>query len=170
MKKYILINTIIIFLLGFITHFGYEIFSNFITSIFFPVNESIAEHMKFIITSYYIYLFIRYFLYKNNNLNTNNLIFRTFITLLSTIFIFLILYLPIYYTFGEHLFITLVLYFIAILISETLNFKTFTKKNKHLNGIGIFLTILLYIITTILTYNPIPIDFFFDPIIKKYGI
>ncbi|MGN0973827.1 MAG: DUF6512 family protein [Bacilli bacterium] len=170
MKKYIFINTIIIFLLGFITHFGYDIFPNTITSIFFPVNESIFEHMKLIITSYYIYLIIRYLIYKKNNLNTNNLIFKTTISLLTTIIIFLIIYLPIYYSFGENIFITLIIYFISILISESIYINKFYKQNKYLNIISIILILIIYIVTTYLTYNPIKIDFFLDPMTKKYGI
>ena len=170
MKKYVFINTIGIFLLGFIFHFVYRIFPNFITSILFPVNESIFEHMKLIMTSYYVYLIIRYFIYKNNNINTNNLLFKTFISLLTTIIIFLIIYLPIYYKFGKNLLVTLIIYFISILISEFIYFNKFKKENKLLNRITIVFTIILYIITTYLTYNPIKIDFFIDPITKKYGI
>lgn len=160
----------IIFLLGFITHFGYDIFPNYITSIFFPVNESIFEHLKLIITSYYIYLIIRYIIYKKNNLNTNNLIFKTTISLITTIIIFLLIFIPIYYSIGENLVITLIIYFISILISESIYINKFNKQNKYLNKISIIFIILIYAINTYLTYNPIEIDFFFDPIDKKYGI
>ena len=170
MKKYIFINTICIFILGFIFHFIYEIFPIFITSILAPVNESIFEHMKLIMSSYYFYLIIRYFIYKNNHINTNNLLFKTFISLITTIIIFLIIYLPIYYTFGENLIITLILYFIAILISEFIYFNKFENYNYKLDKLALIFTILLYIITTYLTYNPPKIDIFMDPITKKYGI
>ena len=47
-----------IFLLSFITHNGYDIFPNTLTSFFFPVNESIFEHMKMIYTDYIIWSII----------------------------------------------------------------------------------------------------------------
>ena len=170
MKKYIFINSMGILLLGFIIHFLYDFFPNAFTSIISPVNESIFEHMKLIMTSYYIYLIIKYFIYKKNHINTNNLLFKTFISLITTIIIFLIVYLPIYYILGENLFITLILYFISILISESVYFNKFNTNNPLLNKLALVFTIMLYIITTYLTYFPPKIDIFLDPITKKYGI
>ena len=45
-KKLMIITTLIAFLLCFPFHFVYDTFPNLITSIFFPINESIWEHMK----------------------------------------------------------------------------------------------------------------------------
>ena len=46
-KKFVLINSILIFLFGFITHNLYNWLPSFITVIF-PVNESLFEHLKMI--------------------------------------------------------------------------------------------------------------------------
>ena len=74
MKKIKILITIIIFILSFPIHFIYNIFPNFITSIFFPLNESIFEHMKIIYTSILISSIIEYLIYKYKNIKVNNFI------------------------------------------------------------------------------------------------
>ena len=51
LKTIKIISILGIFIISFLSHFIYQIIPNFITSIFFPVNESIFEHMKIIFTS-----------------------------------------------------------------------------------------------------------------------
>ena len=59
------IGTII---LSFVFHFVYDLIPNFVTSIFFPVNESIWEHMKLLYTSILVYGIIDYFLARKFSL------------------------------------------------------------------------------------------------------
>lgn len=59
-------------ILAFIFHFSYDLIPNFITSILFPVNESIWEHMKLLYTSILVYGIIDYFLNQKFNLRYNN--------------------------------------------------------------------------------------------------
>jgi len=49
--KTILFSSIVIFILCSLFHFGYTFLPHFITSIFFPVNESIFEHLKMLATA-----------------------------------------------------------------------------------------------------------------------
>ena len=72
LKKMIFVNTIITFLLCFLTHFLYEWFPNPVFSIFFPVNESIWEHMKMLYTTFLIYSIIEYFIMKKFAIKHNN--------------------------------------------------------------------------------------------------
>lgn len=165
MKK-IIINSIIIFLICSLFHFSYDIFPNFITSLFFPVNESIWEHLKLIFTSTTIFSLISNFYYHDKNLY-----FKTYIRVMATIFILLILYLPTYYLLGENLIITLIILFISILLSEIISSKISTKKRySYLNEISIFLLIINFIIFGILTYYPIHAFLWKDPQTKSYGI
>ena len=174
MNKKILINiigAIFIFLIGFIIHNLYDLFPNILISIISPVNESIFEHIKLIFTSYIIWLIVKYFIYKNNNLEENNLILKEVITTLFSIILFLIIFLPIYNKFGENLFITLFIYFISITISQILNyFITIKKESRILDIIGVGIIIIFYIITTYLTYKPPINDFFLDPTNNSYGL
>ena len=61
-----------IFIISFIVHFIYSVFPCRFTSFFFPVNESIFEHMKIIYTSTLLYGIIDYFLLKNSHIKFHN--------------------------------------------------------------------------------------------------
>ena len=92
-KKFVIINAIVTFLLGFIVHGMYSWFPNFITSIF-PVNESLYEHVKLIYLSPIISILIvgAFYRYK-----INNIFFGMFMSTVFNILFFYIWYLPIYY-------------------------------------------------------------------------
>lgn len=174
MNKKLIINiigTIFIFIIGFIIHNLYEWFPNILTGVFAPVNESIFEHIKMIFTSYIIWIVIKYFIYKKNDLIEKSFIFKELITTIFAIIIFLIIFLPIYNKFGENLPLTLFVYFISITASLIFNyFFAIKKESRILNIIGVISIILIYIITTYLTYNPIICDFFLDPTNNSYGL
>ena len=163
MKK-ILINSIIIFIISSISHFIYNIFPNTITSIFFPVNESVWEHLKLLFTSSVIFSLINY-------KKIPNIFSITLIRSILLIVILLILFLPIYYLFGENIIFTLIILFITILITEYIISKIYNKKLiKSLNFISIFIIIICYINFLYLTYNPPKLDLFRDPTNNSYGL
>ena len=60
LKRSRIISTIGIFLLCFLFHFLYEWLPSSITAIFFPVNESIWEHMKLLFSAVVFYGIIDY--------------------------------------------------------------------------------------------------------------
>ena len=170
-KKFILINTILIFLFGFLAHGIYDWFPSFLTVIF-PVNESLYEHIKMIFISPIIIGLIGYFISYRKKKKYNNYFFSLYLTIMSNIVIFYGLFLPFYYRFGENLVVTLILYFISIFISQYINYLilTKTKNNNLLNIIGIIMLLTNYVILLYFTYNPLHIDFFFDPNNEVYGI
>ncbi len=51
LKKILLVGLAVTVLVSFPIHFMYNWFPNVLSSIFFPVNESIWEHMKILYTS-----------------------------------------------------------------------------------------------------------------------
>ena len=61
LKSIKVLSVFAIFLLCFITHFLYNWFPNTVFSIFFPVNESIWEHMKMMTSSILIWSVLEYF-------------------------------------------------------------------------------------------------------------
>ena len=65
LKKVKIINVFAVFLLSFLAHNIYKWFPNTITSIFFPVNESIFEHMKIISTCFLFYGIFEFFIIKH---------------------------------------------------------------------------------------------------------
>ena len=60
------IMIIVCIILAFPTHFVYDIFPNKLTAIFFPINESIWEHMKILVTSFLTSNLLFYPFLKNN--------------------------------------------------------------------------------------------------------
>ncbi len=164
--KKITLYTIGIFIVCAIFHFGYTLFPCFFTSLLFPVNESIWEHLKMIFSATVIFTFI-VDLIKHNK----NTFIRSYSRSMLTILILLIIYLPIYYIFGENMIVTLITLFISIFISEIITTKISTeKKYSTLNIVCAALLFLNFIIFIILTYYPLKVDLFLDHESNKYGI
>lgn len=171
LKKIKLIAIIGIFLISFLSHFTYEFISSSFTAIFFPVNESIFEHMKIIFTSTLLYGIIDYYLLKRNNIKFNNFPFQLFFTSFISIPIYLIIYIPLYLIIGENMIINITLLLIIYIISQIISYYLL-KHNpiKYLNTIAIPLIILTYIFFIILTYNPPHNFLFYDTKTNSYGI
>ena len=168
MYKKIILSSFIIFILSTLFHSLYNYLPCFLTSIIVPVNESIFEHMKMIFTSYMFYLLIKILFNKKRE---NNLISSFVIASLFNIVIFLIIYIPIYLLFGEKLVVTLILYFITILISNYLMYKIQNKKiNNKINKYSVYIIPLVYIVFTLLTYFSLKNMLFLDPTSNTYGI
>ncbi|CDA23329.1 putative uncharacterized protein [Mycoplasma sp. CAG:611] len=168
MYKKIILSSFIIFILSTLFHSLYNYLPCFLTSIIVPVNESIFEHMKMIFTSYMFYLLIKILFNKKHE---NNLISSFVIASLFNIVIFLIIYIPIYLLFGEKLVVTLILYFITILISNYLMYKIQNKKiNSKINKYSVYIIPLVYIVFTLFTYFPLKNMLFLDPTTNTYGI
>ncbi len=109
LKKVLKLNIIVIFLLSFLTHFIYKIIPIDLFAIFFPVNESIFEHMKMIYTTYLIDSIILFLLFKKYNIKFNNFFGALFLSSIISITSFLIIWLPVYYRIGENLLLTLII-------------------------------------------------------------
>lgn len=171
LKKMIFINTILTFLLCFLTHFLYDRFPNPVFSIFFPVNESIWEHMKMLYTTFLLYGIIEYFILKKFNIQHNNFLLATFIKSIISIPIYLIMFLPIYFNFGENMVVTFIILFITILIVNYIGSKILELHPiNYQKEISIVFIIIIYILMGILTYKPPRTDIFFDTQEEKYGI
>lgn len=160
-----------IFLISFISHFVYNVFPSILTSIFFPVNESIWEHMKIPFTSSLIYGIIDYIILKKNNIKYNNYPFQLWFTSLIIIPIYLVIYLPIHSIFGENLVVSIILLFIIYIIKEIISYNILKATHiKVLNNLTIPIIILMYIVFTYLTYYPPHNYIFIDSQTKTYGI
>jgi len=160
-----------VFILCFPFHFMYEWFPNTLFSIFFPVNESVWEHMKMLFSAIVVYGVIDYFVIKFFNQKRNNFVISLFISSLASIPIFLIIYLPFYYLLGENIILNIGVLFIAISISQVISYFILKSDNfKKLGMISVIGIILVYIVFGLLTYNPPINDLFFDPTNEKYGL
>ena len=171
LKKDKITSSILIFGLCFLFHFVFDLIPSCITAIFFPVNESIWEHQKLMFTSVVMYSIIDYIILNKCNIKYNNFFTALFVSSITIIPIFLILYLPIYYKIGSKIWLNLSIMAIAIIISQIISYFILKAKNfKLFNNISFILLIISYIILAYLTYKPIKCELFFDPMEEKYGI
>ena len=171
LRKLKLIGVIIAFVLCFPIHFLYDKLPCFITSIIAPVNESIWEHMKILFTSILFAGVIQKIIVKVKHFPYKNVCISNIVAALSSVFIYLILYIPIYNSIGENLPITIFLMFIVIIISQIITiFVIKFKKNLHMENWAILFTILIYAAFGLLTYYPPQNELFRDPITNIYGI
>ena len=127
--------------------------------------------MKLIYLSPIISSTILYFIFRKKNYLINNYLFGLIVSIIFNIIIFYLTYLPLYYEFGHSLVMTLIIYFITIVLSNYLYYLIIEMDNSpKLNAISLITIIVIGIILTYFTYHPIKIDFFFDNINKHYGI
>ena len=172
MKKIKIIGVIVTFLLTVLYHFLYKWFPNPIFEIFFPVNESIWEHMKLLYSGILTFNIIEYIIYRKKNINTNNFFTVTFLMMITSIILYLIIYLPLYDMFGENMIISISLLVIVIILEQIFSYYllNYGKENKLLNKISIILIILGYVTLLSLTINPPRNYIFYDIVEHKYGV
>lgn len=168
----IIINTVIFcILLSVLCHFIYPIFPNPVTSIFFPVNESIWEHMKLITVPIILASVIEYILYKVLEIPYNNFILSIGISSIFGIMFYLILYLPIIAIFKHNFIIAVTILLLTFIFSEFISFLVINNdKVKYSNLIGFLLIIINITVFAILTYNPPKNYLFYDTQTKSYDI
>lgn len=171
LKKIKIMTTIGVFVLSFLCHFIYDWLPNGFTAIFFPVNESIWEHMKLIAIPYFIFGIIEYLLLVKNDIKPNNFLLQLFLIPLAGIILYLLIYLPLYSYFGENMFISISLLLFVFIIMNIASYMLMKSPDiKFQNTIGMIGIILMLLIFGYLTYKPIENYIFFDTKDHKYGI
>lgn len=153
---------IFLFLLSFLWHFMYDWFPCVLTSIFFPVNESIWEHMKII---FYCLLIGSVLEKKGNNYYLNILVKP-----LVGVLFYLIIFIPLYLIFGESMFISLSLMLFTYIIMELLGIKISKQEELNIKVLPNIIIILISILFSILTFYPLHNFLFFDSVKLGYGI
>ena len=162
MFKKIFINSLISLGLCFIAHNIYKWIPNNLTAIFFPVNESIWEHMKMLFTVFMISGFISYILFDDNNI-----VIASFVSGILSIIFYLIMFLPFN---SENKVLIFGVLIIDIIISEYIRYLIINKPYTKYNKLAYLLIIISYIIFGYLTFRPIKTKLFKDTIENKYGI
>jgi len=149
----------------------YGWFPNSIISIFFPVNESIWEHMKILYTSILFGGLVEYILLKIYKIDTCNFNLQLIISSYLSIIIYLIIYLPIFLLFGENLIVSISLMILVYGIIEIISYYIMKYKCiKWNNSLGILIIIIGYFIFIYFTYNPPHNFIFYDNLNGYYGI
>lgn len=170
-KKVLFIETITIFLSMFLFHNIYNWFPNFLTASFFPVNESLFEHLKLMFTTQIIISLIIYLILKLKRIKFSNYLLGLLVSTIVTISLFFLIYLPIYNRFGENLFLTMSIYLITLIIGNIIFYLISKRKHEFLlNEISLVIISIIAVILIYFTFNPLKNDFFFDSIEEIYGI
>ncbi len=170
-KKVLFIETITIFLSMFLFHNIYNWFPNFLTASFFPVNESLFEHLKLMFTTQIIISLIIYLILKLKKIKFSNYLLGLLISTIVTISLFFLIYLPIYNRFGENLFLTMSIYLITLIIGNIIFYLISKRKHEFLlNLISLVIISIIAVILIYFTFNPLKNDFFFDSIEEIFGI
>ena len=169
-KKLKIFAALLAFILCFPLHFLYDKFPCFITSIIAPVNESIAEHMKLLFGSIIISGIIQKIIVIIKKLDIKNVCISNFTAAVLSIPIFLIMFLPVYSLIGKNLPITIVIMFIAIIISEIISYYIMKRSDLKLENIAIVFVLITYIVFGLFTYFPPHNKLFIDPLDNTYGI
>jgi hypothetical protein len=173
LKKVKIISVLGMIILAFLFHNLYKWIPNTFTSIFFPVNESIWEHMKLLYTTSIVFGIIEYLIlyFFDIKLEKNNYFINLSLISFLSIPIYLIMFLPLYYSFGENMFISIGVMIITFIIIEIISYFLLQKLDfKYQEIIGIVLIIIGFSIMGYLTYNPLINDLFLDHKENKYGI
>ena len=129
LKKLKIINVVIFFALSFLWHFVYDLIPNFITAIFFPVNESIWEHMKIIFGVIIFGSLISLILMQKFKIKYNNFYVEIIIKAILGVIFYLAIFIPLYNIFGENLFIPITLMLITYIVMEFIGYKIYYLMN-----------------------------------------
>lgn len=170
LKKIKIINIILFFALSFLWHFMYDWFPNFLTSIFFPVNESIWEHMKIIFGVIVFGSLISLILMNKFHIKHNNFYVEIITKAVLGVLFYLIIFIPLYKWLDENMFISISLMLIIYIFVEIIGYKILKLNEMNINILPIILIFLCYILFFLLTYYPPHNFIFFDEIKLIYGI
>lgn len=170
LKKIKLLNVIFLLFLSIFWHFVYDFVPSFFTSLFFPVNESIWEHMKIIYYSFIVVSIIEYLLCKSNNIKINNWFIEVMVKSLMGIVVYLSIFVPIYLIWGHTLVLAIGIMIFVYILMEFWGYKILKSDELNIKVLPIIILILMSILFIILTYYPLHNFLFFDEIKFGYGI
>lgn len=170
LKKIKIINVVFLFLLSFLWHFVYDWFPNNIFALFFPVNESIWEHMKIIYFCLFMGSILEFVLCKKNNIKINNFYIEAMVKSILGVIFYLIVFIPFYLWLGESMLISISLMLITYIFMEYIGYKILTGEEMNINILPVIIIVLGCIMFVILTFYPLHNFLFFDEVKFGYGI
>lgn len=170
LKKIKIINVVFLFLLSFLWHFVYDWFPNNIFALFFPVNESIWEHMKIIYFCLFMGSILEFVLCKKNNIKINNFYIEAMVKSILGVIFYLIIFIPLYLWLGESMFISISLMLITYIFMEYIGYKILIGEEMNINILPVIIIVLGCIMFVILTFYPLHNFLFFDEVKFGYGI
>ena len=158
---------IIISILGVLWHFVFEWSGqNTVLKFFFPINESIWEHLKLLFYPTLIFSAVDYLLQKEK---TQNYIPATVIALLFGMVFIVVTHYVYYGIIGRNIdFINILLYFISVavmLIKKAKIIKSEKYSYKFFNSFFISVTLIIALLFAVFSVNPPPLGIFMPPFV-----
>ena len=169
-KKIKIINVVFLFLLSFLWHFMYDLLPNNFFALFFPVNESIWEHMKIIYYCLLLSSVLEFILYHKFKIKINNFYISSMVKSVLGVIIYLIIFIPIYKLIGESMFVSISLMLIVYALMEFISLKILQSEELNINILPVIIIVLGMILFIILTFYPVHNFLFFDNTKFGYGI
>ena len=171
LKKIKILDIFLIFGFCYLVHYLYMWLPNTLFSIFFPVNQSLWEHMKMLFTSILIVSFIDYIIFKKWHITNTNFSTNAFLSSSLSVPIFLFLHFVFDKQLGYHIIINIIILIFVIILSQIISYYVLQNKFlKHLGYISLISIVVIYIVLGLLTYYPPKNDVFYDKENNKYGI
>ena len=165
--KYKILSALVLFGIGALFHFVYDVIENPFFAWLFPVNESIFEQLKLFVVPISLYYFL---LMLKGNGNKENLFLRLNVSIVVGCLFMVSFYYTIFGIIGKNIDVINILnllftFIVSFYLSEHI---VGSKKIDIPSSLVIYFSLLFLMI--VLTYNPIKIPFFYDFIENKYGI
>lgn len=172
-KKWILKGIPFLFIIGSLTHFLYDLSGqNVIVGLFFPVNESVWEHLKLVLFPVVLW-WVLYYVVNGSKYKINKNIWFTssLISLLVTMILIPMMHYFFTRAFGvESVVVEIIILFISISLGELLAFHYYNY-GKGINYVIIILVKIVIIgIFMYFTFNPPDLPIFIDSTTGQYGI
>ncbi len=171
-QKWILKGIVILFFVGSVNHFMFELLGKLSFFAFFsPTNESVFEHMKLGLWPMFLYWLLYYLVNRKKHDIAPGLWFGgCLIAVLSSVLMIpLVFY---FYTEGlgiHSMVLDILLFFACVAAGQTLGFYYY----KYAKGKGCFISMALIVLVLlsfcILTYFPLKLPIFQDPQTLSYG-
>lgn len=172
LKRWKQLSVIAIFIIASLLHFTYELLPNNFIASFTPVNESVWEHLKMTFNAFLIYSVIDYIILKKYKKQVNNFLFSVLTSTLTSLLVILILFYPIYYSLGNNIIITQIIFLVSIIAAQYISYLVLAKtfEEKTLNILSIIVLLFFEFFFIYLTFNPREDDIFIDSVNNKLGL
>lgn len=172
-QKWIVIGISVLFLIGLVMHFLYDISSSStIAGAVAAVNESVWEHLKMVLLPVILWWTIYYLVTgKRNNIDKNRWFTGALISLITALIAIPLLFYFYTEAFGvEVLAVDIIILFLALLFGQLLGLHLY----NHSKGISVYISIGIFIALILLfivfTFCPPHLPLFKDSITGQYGI
>ncbi|MDH4358950.1 MAG: DUF6512 family protein [Candidatus Berkelbacteria bacterium] len=169
-----IIGAVVVVVLGTLLHFAYGLSgNNFIVGLITPVNESVWEHMKLIMTPLIIFAFIEWYYLKGK---VSNFCFSLLKQAgVGIIFIIAFFYIYTYFTGESILALDIGSFVVGAILAKWLGYAILVGKFKkfEFKGLNILSAIILTVVFAFFIYatiDPPKVGLFKDPVEGSFGI